>query len=121
MKGFLKRDWLLLRVALPFYILFILFVSLLGVVGKMSLSFCNTYLIMFSAMCIMNLFSYDDANHWTGYAAAMPSGRQTMVDARYVLTFCICLVIMAMQFIFGWPDIPVPVSRCPASSPAIQR
>ena len=120
MKGFMKRDWLLMRLSLRFYLLFILVVCLLAVVGKLSPSFGNTYLILFSAMSIMNLFSFDEANQWTGYATAMPNGRKAMVDARYILALCICVGVMLMQFAIAWPDwVPdtvKPIEVCLASA-----
>lgn len=101
MKGFMRRDWALLRINLWFYLIFILGASLLAIFTKTNAGFINTYLIIFSTISVMNLFAYDEANHWQAYAAAVPNGRRGMVDARYALTVCIGVVVMAIQFVVG--------------------
>lgn len=98
MKGFLRRDWSLLRINLWFYMIFILGASLLAIFTKTNAGFINTYVILFSTISVMNLFSYDEVNHWQAYAAAVPDGRRAMVDARYVLAVCMGVVVMVIQF-----------------------
>lgn len=112
MKGFLRRDWSLLRLNLWFYMIFILFVSLLTIFSKASAGFINTYVILFSTISVMNLFAYDEANHWQAYAAAVPDGRKAMVDARYILAVCIGVVVMVIQFVvqgLSWASLPMSV------------
>lgn len=101
MKGFLRRDWSLLRINLWFYAIFIVGASLFAIFAKVYAGFINTYLILFATISVMNLFSYDEANHWQAYAAAVPDGRKAMVDARYVLAVCIGVVVMVLQFVVG--------------------
>ena len=54
-----------------------------------------------SIISIINLFAYDEANQWLGYAAAMPHGRRAMVDARYVLSLCVAAVTAVLQALIG--------------------
>ena len=103
MKGFLKRDWALLSINLWFYLLFILMMCGLSMYAKLTSGFASLYLVIFSAISIMNLFAYDEANRWMGYAVAAPNGRRVMVDARYFLALCIGAVIMVIEFIMGRP------------------
>lgn len=98
MKGFLKRDWALLFVNLKFYLVFIVGMFLLSLYTDFASSFVSLYLILIS---IMNLFAYDEANRWMGYAAAAPWGRKAMVDARYILSVCIGVAMMAVELLIG--------------------
>ena len=101
MKCFLKRDWALICVNLRFYLLFIGFAVLLTYFADFSTSFVSLYVVVFAAVSVMNLFAYDEANHWEGYAAAAPNGRRAMVDARYVMSLCVSGIIVIFQAIIG--------------------
>ena len=101
MKGFLKRDWALICVNLRFYLLFIGFALLLTSFADFSTSVVSLYLVVFAAVSVMNLFAYDEANHWEGYAAAAPNGRRAMVDARYVMSLCVSGIIVIFQAVIG--------------------
>ena len=101
MKSFLKRDWALLRINLRFYLLFIGGALLLTFFTDFSTIFVSVYLVLFAAISIINLFAYDEANQWLGYAAAMPDGRRAMVNARYVLSFCVAAVTAVLQALIG--------------------
>ena len=98
MRGFLRRDWALIRVTLRFYLLFLAGACLLAVFTDFSISIC---LILFSVINVMNLFAYDEANQWMGYAAAAPKGRRAMVDARYLLSLCVGGAMAALQAVVG--------------------
>ncbi len=94
MRGFLKRDWALICVNLRFYLLFLAGACLLAVFANFSIGPC---LILFSVINVMNLFAYDEANHWMDYAAAAPRGRRTVVDARYLLSLCVGGAMAVLQ------------------------
>ncbi len=98
MRGFLRRDWALIRVNLWFYLLFLAGACLLAVFTDFSISIC---LILFSVINVMNLFAYDEANQWMGYAAAAPKGRRAMVDARYLLSLCVGGAMAVLQVVVG--------------------
>ena len=103
MKGFLRRDWALLTLNLRFYLLFILVMCALSMYSQMSSGFVSIYIILLFAISIMNLFAYDEANHWEDYAFAAPDGRRAMVDARYALALCMGAAVMVIEFIIGRP------------------
>lgn len=97
MMGFFKRDVALLTVNFRFYFIFILCFGVLAAFTDFSSGFVSLYVMIFSAASIMNLFSYDDTNHWQGYAATAPGGRGAMVDARYLLCLCLAALVFLIQ------------------------
>lgn len=97
MRGFLKRDFSLLLPNLKFYALIIAVFAVVGILSDSASSFASLYIVLFSSVSLMNLFNYDDLNRWQGYAAAAPGGRRAMVDARYVLSVLMGLVVFVLQ------------------------
>lgn len=104
MLGFLKRDLSLQLSNARFFLCFILAFTVLAVFSDFSASFASLYLVILSGTSIMNLFSYDEANHWEAYAAVTPNGRRTMVDARYLLAVGIGVVVFLFQLVLGILD-----------------
>lgn len=101
MTGFLKRDLSLQAVNAKFYLCFVLAFLIISVYSDYAASFATLYLVIFSATSVMSLFSYDEANHWEAYAAAVPNGRKAMVDARYLLAVGIGAVVLLFQLLVG--------------------
>lgn len=101
MRGFFRRDVALLAVNFRFYFIFILCFGALVAFADFSSGFVSLYVMIFSAAGIMNLFTYDDTNHWQGYAATVPGGRRSMVDARYALSLCLAAAVFAVQLLLG--------------------
>lgn len=100
MMGFLRRDLALQAVNMKFYLCFLLAFLVLTTFSDFSAGFASLYLIIFSATSITSLFSYDEANHWEAYAAAA-GGRRSMVDARYLLSILLGLVVFLFQLLLG--------------------
>lgn len=101
MLGFFKRDLSLQAVNAKFYLCFVLAFTVLSFFSDFSASFASLYLVIFSGTSIMSLFSYDDANHWEAYAAAVPGGRRAMVDARYLMALGLAAVVFLFQLLLG--------------------
>lgn len=101
MKGFLKRDLCLIGGNLRFYICFIACIGILTAFTDMNLGFLSFYVVIFAMSTVTGLFSYDEFNHWTAYAAAVPGGRKKMVDARYLLLLLTVAVVLAIQLLLG--------------------
>ncbi len=97
MTGFLKRDFSLLLPNIKFYALIIAVFAVIGIMSDSVNSFASLYIVLFSFVSLMNLFNYDDLNRWQGYAAAAPNGRNAMVDARYLLSALMGLVVFVLQ------------------------
>lgn len=92
MKGFLRRDFYLIRGNLWFYLCFLAVFGVLVIFTDFSASFLSLYFTIFAMSSVMGLFNYDDYNGWLAYAAAMPNGRRAAVYARYLLTALVGLV-----------------------------
>lgn len=92
MRGLLKRDWYLLRPNAFFYGGFLAFFLVVCFFSQKAASFFPVYLLAFGNSSVLALFNYDETNGWRAYAAALPGGRRTMVDARYVTGLAIALV-----------------------------
>lgn len=101
MLGFFKRDLSLQLGNAKFYLCFVLAFTILSFFSDFSASFASLYLVIFSGTSIMSLFSYDDANHWEAYAAAVPGGRRAMVDARYLMALGLAAVVFLFQLLLG--------------------
>ena len=101
MLGFFKRDLSLQLGNAKFYLCFVLAFTILSFFSDFSASFASLYLVIFSGTSIMSLFSYDDANHWEAYAAAVPGGRGAMVDARYLMALGLAAVVFLFQLLLG--------------------
>lgn len=101
MLGFFKRDLSLQLGNAKFYLCFVLAFTVLSFFSDFSASFASLYLVIFSGTSIMSLFSYDDANHWEAYAAAVPGGRKAMVDARYLMALGLAAVVFLFQLLLG--------------------
>lgn len=97
MKGFLRRDASLLMVNARFYLVLILTLGALSVFSDFSSGFVSLYAMIFTFTSFITLFSYDEANHWTAYAAATPKGRRAMVDARYLLSLGMMGLVFLLQ------------------------
>lgn len=89
MKGFLKRDWYLLALNIRFYLIFVAAMAVLSIFN-FKVGFLLFYIMLFCTSALIGLFSYDEFNHWQGYAAAAPHGRKAQVDARYALALLVC-------------------------------
>ena len=101
MTGFLKRDFYLISNNIRFYILIIAAFAALSVFTDFNSGFYVFYILIFGMSSILGLFSYDDFNHWTAYAAAVPGGRKNMVKARYTLLLLVTVGVAAVQMLVG--------------------
>ncbi len=92
MKGFIKKDILMMRSNLKILlVLFVLYI-VMDFQGNSSLSF---FLPVCSVVSMLSTFSYDDYNHWTSYAVTLPNGRRNVVKSKYITTF-ILLFLMSL-------------------------
>lgn len=101
MKGFLKRDFALVSGNLRFYLFFIVIFGALVAFTDMNSGFLTLYMVIFAMSSVTGLFSYDEFNHWTAYAAAVPNGRRDMVKARYVMLLLLVAGQMGLQLLLG--------------------
>jgi len=99
MKGFLKRDLYFLAINGRFYFCFMGVMALLAAFTDFQMSFLYLYATIFCASSVITLFSYDEANHWGAYAAAVPNGRRAQVDARYLVGLTVTGVAVAVMLL----------------------
>ncbi len=103
MKGFLKQDLYHLALNTKFYLCFLAVMAVIAAATDMNVSFLTFYLMIFSASALLSLFSYDVANDWESYAAAVPGGRKAQVDGRYVLALLawveVTALVLALSFL----------------------
>lgn len=93
MKGFLKRDCCLILPNLRFYLVFLAIICAASLFADGVVSMLALYLTIFGLSGVLGVFSYDEANGWGAYAAAVPNGRRAMVDARYLFATSLALLL----------------------------
>lgn len=101
MIGFLERDLCLTLPTLRIYGVILLLFAVLACTSSGIAAMFGFYLLLFSATILMSLFSYDDFNHWQGYAATLPNGRAAPVNARYLLCAFFSIAIFALELLVG--------------------
>lgn len=99
MKGFLKRDLYFLAINGKFYLCFIGVMAILALFTDFKMSFLYLYAAIFCASSVISLFNYDEANHWSAYAAAVPDGRRVQVTARYLVALAVDGVAVAVMLL----------------------
>lgn len=108
MIGFLKRDLYLQMTNLSFYLVFLAVMGAMTVFSHMDGSFLFLYVMIFCSSALVSLFTYDEANHWQAYAAAVSNGRRDQVRGRYVLALALSVVVsavmMAVTLLSGSPE-----------------
>lgn len=101
MNGFLKRDFYMISASIRIYLLFIAVFGILAVFTDMNSGFMMLYVSIFAMSSMTSLFSYDEFNHWTAYAATVPNGRRDMVKARYTLLLLVTAGVTVIQLLVG--------------------
>lgn len=98
MRGFLRRDLFLLRLGAWFYPVLVAVAFVVSMVFSKSgvANYTVYFLLVFGVESLYSLMAYDGMNGWLSYAAAIPEGRKSMVDARYLLALCVALVLAGL-------------------------
>jgi len=99
MRGFIKRDFYLMRPTLKIYAGALLVLLAVGFFAKMEslLGFISMYVCIFTISACIGLFNYDEADHWQAYAAAMPNGRKAQVDGRYAVAALLLAAVAVLE------------------------
>ncbi len=92
----MKQDLYHLALNTRFYLCFLAVMVVIAAATDMNVSFLTFYLMIFSATALLSLYSYDVANDWESYAAAVPGGRKAQVDGRYVLALLVWVMLTAL-------------------------
>ena len=96
MRGFLRRDWYLMLPNLRLCGVFLGGLLLLArfVPRRGAFDFADLFVVLFGLSGLQSLFVYDEMNGWNAYAAAIPGGRRSMVDARCLFALVETLLLM---------------------------
>ena len=102
MRGFLRRDLYLLKLGAWFYPVLVAVAFVVSMIFSKSgvANYTVYFLLVFGMESLYSLMTYDGMNGWLSYAAAIPEGRKSMVDARYLLALCVALVLAGLLGIY---------------------
>ena len=93
MLGFTKKDILMLKSNLKFFVILLVIYGMMAMEGEMDLSFLLPFM---SVMLMISTFSYDQYNHWDSYLCTLPGGRKNSVRAKYLSTLLMILATTAV-------------------------
>lgn len=95
MGGLIKKDFLLIKNNIKFFLIYILFFLVLSFTEA---SLNITFVLPFMAiMMFITTFSYDDFNNFNAYAITLPVGRKNIVKGKYLTAG----IIIAVSFILS--------------------
>lgn len=99
MTGLIKKDLFLMKS--NFKLILIIFVVF--TISSINQESNNLYFMsaLVSTMLFMSTFSYDEYNKWNTYATALPTGREKIVKAKYLVTLLINIVVSIITFVLS--------------------
>lgn len=103
MTGLIKKDLYLMKSNLKL----ILIIFVVFTISSINQESNNLYFMpaLVSTMLFMSTFSYDEYNKWNTYAPALPTGREKIVIAKYLVTLLLNIVVfiitIALSLIVG--------------------
>lgn len=103
MTGLIKKDLFLMKSNLKL----ILIIFVVFTISSINQESNNLYFMpaLVSTMLFMSTFSYDEYNKWNTYAPALPTGREKIVIAKYLVTLLLNIVVfiitIALSLIVG--------------------
>ena len=97
MTGLVLKDMLVMRKTLKTYVLFLAFYLLLAVIGLFPISTITAVTQIIIMMLPLSAFSFDELAKWDRYALTFPTGRRSLVGARYLFT----LVMVAAATLYS--------------------
>ena len=95
MKGLIKKDFLLMKGNLTYFVIVTGIFTLFSVTG---MSFNISFMLPFiTIMIFISTFSWDDFNNWNAYAITLPIGRKNIIKSKYISA----MIIMIISVILG--------------------
>lgn len=92
MKGLMKKDLLMLKNNARYFLIYILFYSLISL-NESEVSSSISFILPFITIVMMiSTFSYDEFNRWYSYAVAIPNGRKNIVKSKYVISAIVIIL-----------------------------
>lgn len=84
MRGLLLQELYSMKQVGRMYGIVMLIYSVIGILNR-SVSNFSAFLMLLSAMLVVNMFSYHEKSRWEMYAATMPVSRKQIVGSFYVV------------------------------------
>lgn len=97
MTGLILKDFFILRKTIRSYAIFLVFYLILGIMGIFPTATVTVVIQMITMMLPLSAFAYDEQAKWEQYALTFPTGRRSLVSARYAFS----LSISAIASVFG--------------------
>lgn len=93
MKGLIKKDILMMRTNIKTSIPILLVFLAIFLKERNAFIFVPAFL---STMFFMTTFSYDEYNNWNAYALSLPTGRKSLVRAKYITNIGMLIVVVTI-------------------------
>lgn len=99
MTGLIKKDLYLMKSNLKL----ILIIFVVFTISSINQESNNLYFMpaLVSTMLFMSTFSYDEYNKWNTYATALPTGREKIVIAKYLVTLLLNIVVFIITIVLS--------------------
>lgn len=99
MTGLIKKDLFLMKSNLKL----ILIIFVVFTISSINQESNNLYFMpaLVSTMLFMSTFSYDEYNKWNTYATALPTGREKIVIAKYLVTLLLNIVVFIITIVLS--------------------
>ncbi len=98
MLGLIKKDLLIMRNNLKYFLLMILVFSFFAKESNI-IYFIPIFI---SIMIFITTFSYDDYNKWNTYAITLPLSREKIVLAKYITSFLLMIGTVLITFLLSF-------------------
>lgn len=99
MKGFILKDFLLIKGNARHILLFLVAFGLIALQGNDFLYFVPAFISM---MMFMTTFSYDEYNKWDAYAVTLPLEKKDVVLSKYVGSILLLIVALLGTFLIAF-------------------
>lgn len=104
MRGLLVKDFLAQRKMFIFFVVVLLFSSLIALGGQIELLLSSIIgvLSVMSGVMILSVLTIDDHCKWTTFSASIPISRRTIVMEKYLFGILILLMMDIFLLLIGW-------------------
>ena len=99
MIGLIKKDLAMIKGNFKFLAIFIILYFILGLMGKMDISFILPFM---SVIIMISTFSYDNYNKWDAYVITLPNGRKNSVKSKYLATILLVLILTIVTVLLSF-------------------
>ncbi len=99
MKGFIRKDFAMIKSNLKLLIILFILYAVMGLVGDNDISFLLPFMCV---MIMISSFSYDTYNKWDAYSVSFPNGRKNSVKAKYISTILLILIASIITIILSF-------------------